>query len=74
MTAFCMVTMFSAGSQVIPIATLFFNLLNIEGLLYGYRKFVKRPLAEPKKNIGVWNDILQLIGYIGIVSNCLSIY
>ncbi|CAD8171725.1 unnamed protein product [Paramecium pentaurelia] len=74
MTQFCMVTMFSAGSQIIPIITLFFNLLNIEGLLYGYRKFVKRPLAEPKKNIGVWNDILQLIGYIGIVSNCLTIY
>ncbi|CAK71954.1 unnamed protein product (macronuclear) [Paramecium tetraurelia] len=74
MTQFCMVTMFSAGSQIIPIIALFFNLLNIEGLLYGFRKFVKRPLAEPKKNIGVWNDILQLIGYIGIVSNCLTIY
>ncbi|CAD8077580.1 unnamed protein product [Paramecium primaurelia] len=71
---FCMATMFSAGSQIIPIAILFFNILNIEGLLYGYRKFVKRPLAAPKKSIGVWNDILQLVGYIGIVSNCLSIY
>ncbi|CAD8062441.1 unnamed protein product [Paramecium primaurelia] len=49
MTQFCMVTMFSAGSQIIPIIVLFFNLLNIEGLLYGERKFVKRPLAEPKK-------------------------
>ncbi|CAD8086171.1 unnamed protein product [Paramecium sonneborni] len=74
MTQFCMATMFSAGSQIIPIAILIFNILNIEGLLYGYRKFVKRPIAEPKKSIGVWNDILQLVGYIGIVSNCLSIY
>lgn len=53
-----MATMFSAGSSIIPIAILIFNILNIEGLLYGYRKFVKRPLAIPQKSIGVWNDIL----------------
>jgi anoctamin-10 len=53
-----MVTMFSASSQLIPVAIILFNLINIDGLLYGYITFVKRPIAEPKRSIGLWNDIL----------------
>lgn len=69
-----MVTMFSASSQVIPIFILLTNFINVEGILYGYITFVKRPVAEPKKSIGLWNDILLIVGYIGTVINCLTIY
>lgn len=69
-----MVTMFSSSSQIVPIFLLITNFINLEGLLHGYITFVKRPIAEPKKSIGPWNDILLIVGYIGTVINCLTIY
>ncbi|CAD8136075.1 unnamed protein product [Paramecium octaurelia] len=71
---FCMVTMFSASSQLIPVAILLFNIFTIDSLLYAYITFVKRPIAEAKRSIGLWNDILLIVGYIGTVINCLTIY
>lgn len=43
-------------------------------MFYGYKTFVKRPIAEAKKSIGLWNDILLIVGYIGTIINCLTIY
>ncbi|CAD8137640.1 unnamed protein product [Paramecium pentaurelia] len=71
---FCMVTMFSASSQLIPIAILLFNNINLDGLIYGFITFVKRPRAEAKKSIGLWNSVLLIVGYIGTIINCLTIY
>lgn len=66
--------MFSANAAIVPIFLLIFNFINMEGLLYGYMNFVKRPIAAPKISIGMWNNILLVVGYIGTIINCLTIY
>jgi anoctamin-10 len=66
--------MFSANFQLVPTIILILNWFNIESTIFAYVNFVKRPIAIPKKGIGLWNDILLVVGYIATVINCLSIY
>lgn len=48
--------------------------VDIECTIYGYVKFIKRPIAAPRKGIGLWNDVLLVVGYISTVINCFTIY
>jgi hypothetical protein len=68
------VAMFSSNFQLVPTIILVSNWINIESTVLAYVQFVKRPIAGPKKGIGLWNDILLVVGYIATVINCLTIY
>jgi hypothetical protein len=58
----------------VPLIVMFTTWLDIECQIYSYVSFIKRPIAVPKKGIGLWNDILLVVGYIATVVNCLTIY
>ena len=66
--------MFSSNFLFVPVIMLVLNWINIEATIFAYAKYVRRPVALPKKGIGLWNDILLVVGYIATVINCLTIY
>lgn len=52
------VAMFSSNFELVPTIIMITNWFNIESIFHSYCHYVKRPIAMPKKGIGLWNDIL----------------
>jgi len=63
-------------ASVFPLATLaafINNIIEIRTDMYGYVHSTKRPYFERAKSVGVWLKIMELMGYIGVLSNACII-
>lgn len=51
----------------------FINLLVIVLTIHVYTKITRRPISRRVTNIGIWNNLYNIISYVGIVFNAFAI-
>ncbi|PRP87600.1 hypothetical protein PROFUN_04627 [Planoprotostelium fungivorum] len=67
------IVLFAAAFPLAPLIALLNNLLNIRSYSAQMLKLNNRPHYRGAKDIGVWYWILELLGAMGVITNCLII-
>ena len=67
------VTMFTAVYPFAPLISFAFNTLQIWMDGHKLLKLHRRPLPLEVRNIGIWEDIFQILSKIGCVTNVASV-
>ena len=67
---FCFVLFFSSVFPLLPLIALFNNVLLLRVSAYKVCYTRQRPIALKSAGLGVWEDVLQIMSVIGILTNC----
>ncbi|XP_036354912.1 uncharacterized protein LOC118761253 [Octopus sinensis] len=66
---FGLVTMFAMALPILPLFSLINNMLEIRIDAFKFMNFYRRPIAERRKNIGIWNEILNILVRMSVLVN-----
>jgi len=67
------VTMFAAAFPLAPLMALLNNLLEVRTDGYKYLKGTNRPRYRGARGIGVWYEIMSVLGYLAVMTNAALI-
>ena len=63
------VVLFSASFTLTPLLAYILNIFEIRVDAFKLSYLVRRPYPQPAEDIGIWFSIIQIVAYIGIVTN-----
>jgi len=67
------VTMFAASFTLAPLLALLNNIIEIRSDAFKFITATQRPEYAGARDIGTWYKILNVIGYVAVLTNCLII-
>lgn len=67
------VTMFAAAFPLAPLLALLNNIVEIRSDAFKMLTSIQRPNYQGAQDIGTWYKILNIIGYVAVLTNCLII-
>ena len=67
---FCFVLFFSEVFPLAPLVALLNNIVLIRLMAYKICYTRQRPIAQKTSGLGVWEDVLQIMSVVGILTNC----
>jgi hypothetical protein len=67
------VTMFAAAFPLAPLLAFFNNIIEIRSDAFKLLSEIQRPEYKGAQDIGTWYKILNIIGFVAVLTNCLII-
>jgi len=67
------VTMFAAAFPLAPLLAFLNNIVEIRSDAFKLLKSTQRPFYQGAQDIGTWYKILNIIGFVAVLTNCLLI-
>lgn len=72
MIQFGFITLFVASFPLAPLLALFNNILEVRVDAWKFTTQFRRPVAAKARNIGAWQEILNVVAILSVVTNVSS--